>query len=100
MMSDKNLTKAELESKVKVLTDEVEALSEALKEAHKRLSEYEKVKGPTKQATVKTKEGTFLVKGSGVSVDGKVYTCEELKFKPEIVVELHKRGSGLVTKIK
>lgn len=106
-MSEKKApTKAELETRVADLEaaletskKENEKLAKTLEQATLQLQQGE-TKGKTaKEIVVKTEEGNIAFTGSGCNISGTVYTREELKFKPEIVLKLYKSGSELTKKV-
>ncbi len=82
--------------------NEIAELSEALESALSRLTEAEKGAAKGKKVTTVDagEDGVYSFSRSAIRIGATVYTADELKLKTQLVVELYKKGSELIKKIK
>lgn len=95
-IEDKALS--ELSSENALLKDQVAELTKLLEECMERLTEKESTKGTHLTAVIKTKEGKLTFHGNGINVAGEVLTGRDFQNKPELALELYKKGCESFTK--
>ena len=96
------LIKQDLIEALEERDNEIKELSETLEDAMERLTQSESAKkyGVKITSIDAGKAGKFTFRGNGIRHKGIVYTAEDLKINPEIVVALFESGSETVKKTK
>lgn len=89
---------SELSSENAKLKDQIAELTRVLDETMERLTTKESVGSSHEAAVIKTKEGKLTFHGNGINVGGTVYTGKDFQNKPELALELYKKGCESFTK--